>query len=254
MARELEKRYRVVVIILGVLILILSGALCAFGSEVPEDSQELNRGMPTGSSAQTIYIEKEVEVTVEVERVVVETIILTEDVVEPTFDCYEYVENYFTKQAQIQEHWSNCSLSYPTATYVWQYLVNDLGYSDYVAAGIIGNMMNECGGNTLTLRWDEHGGNNGYYGLCMWSLKYHANLDNTNIDQQLAYLADSIRPMFNQYGYLYKKGFTYEDFCNLTDSQAAALAFMKVYERPGPASTNTRQVNALKAYQFFVIN
>ena len=53
------------------------------------------------------------------------------------------------------------------ASQVWTHLKN-YGYSDSVAAGIIGNMMRECGGDTLDLDWDIVGHYNGdeYYGLC----------------------------------------------------------------------------------------
>ena len=37
---------------------------------------------------------------------------------------------------------------YPVATEIWMFLKN-CGYNDYVAAGILGNMMAEVGGNTL---------------------------------------------------------------------------------------------------------
>ena len=40
------------------------------------------------------------------------------------------------------------------AQQVWTYL-KSYGYSDSVAAGIIGNMMRECGGDTLNLDWNR---------------------------------------------------------------------------------------------------
>lgn len=59
------------------------------------------------------------------------------------------------------------------ANQVWTYM-KSYGYSDSVAAGIIGNMMRECGGDTLNLDWDVVGHFNGdeYYGLCQWCLLY----------------------------------------------------------------------------------
>ena len=47
-----------------------------------------------------------------------------------------------------------------TAQQVWTYL-KSYGYSDSVAAGIIGNMMRECGGDTLNLDWNIVGHYNG---------------------------------------------------------------------------------------------
>ena len=40
---------------------------------------------------------------------------------------------------------------------VYEYL-NKKGFTDPVIAGILGNMMAECGGQTLELRWDIYGG------------------------------------------------------------------------------------------------
>ena len=57
---------------------------------------------------------------------------------------------------------------YPVATECWLYL-KDLGYNDYVCAGIIGNMMAEVGGGTLNLQWWL---GDSFYGLCQWSTYY----------------------------------------------------------------------------------
>ena len=39
---------------------------------------------------------------------------------------------------------------YPEAYKIWHYL-KKLGYNDYVCAGIMGNIMAECGGQTLNI-------------------------------------------------------------------------------------------------------
>ena len=48
---------------------------------------------------------------------------------------------------QLMEHWHQKEEEYPTATYIWTYF-KDLGYSNQVCAGILGNIMAETGGNT----------------------------------------------------------------------------------------------------------
>lgn len=57
---------------------------------------------------------------------------------------------------------------YPVATTIWIYLTETLGYNDYVAAGVVGNMMTEVGGQTLNIQPGlyGHGTNKGYYGIC----------------------------------------------------------------------------------------
>ena len=60
---------------------------------------------------------------------------------------------------------------YPVATTIWYYL-KDLGYNDYVCAGILGNIMAEVGGQTLNIQhWL---GGYGYYGMCQWSRKFQS--------------------------------------------------------------------------------
>ena len=94
---------------------------------------------------------------------------------------------------------------------VWTCL-KGYGYSDSVAAGIIGNMMRECGGDTLDLDWDIVGHYNGdaYYG------------GNYN-------------------------GITYSEFLR-ADTRTAAIAFERVYERCGDyANEDSRRANNAEA-------
>ena len=49
--------------------------------------------------------------------------------------------------------WAEKEAKYPVATYIWRYM-KDLGWSDAVCAGIMGNMMAEVGGHTLLIiKW-----------------------------------------------------------------------------------------------------
>lgn len=138
------------------------------------------------------------------------------------------------------------SVEYPVAATVWSFL-KSCGYNDAVSAGIIGNFMTECGGQTLDLDPYCYTGN--YYGLAQWYKDY--GLTGSSVNVQLNYLRDSMETTFNTYGRLYRSGFTYKDFCNLTSPSDAALAFAKVYERCGSGSYSIRQKNANKAFQYF---
>ena len=80
------------------------------------------------------------------------------------------------------------------AQQVWTYL-KSYGYSDSVAAGIIGNMMRECGGDTLNLDWNIIGHYNGdeFYGLCQWCLRYTpSGFKGSTIKEQCEYLQKTI--------------------------------------------------------------
>lgn len=140
---------------------------------------------------------------------------------------------------------------YPEARKVWNYL-KKLGYNDYVAAGIMGNLMTETGGNTLNIKPNAYGSNKKYYGICQWSKKYYPKVQGKNLDYQLSFLKNTIKNEFNTYGYKYAKGFNYKSFLKLKDSKKAALAFAKVYERCGSGSYSKRQANAVTAYKYFV--
>ena len=151
--------------------------------------------------------------------------------------------------------WDHRMLEYPVATQVWLFLTNEMGYSEFVAAGIIGNMMAECGGQTLKLDWTAVNKKSGCYGLCQWHPKYHKEVQGGNLAAQLNYMKTSIPKGMSQQWALnaYRKGFTYEEFLALQDPAEAAYAFCVIYERPGPGSYEKRRENALKAYEYFAL-
>lgn len=140
---------------------------------------------------------------------------------------------------------------YPVATEVWLYLTNTMGYSDYVAAGIIGNMMAECGGLTLNLDWTATNRYSNCYGLCQWHPKYHQEVQGANLQKQLEYMSYSFPATLDQCAFEYQKGFTYKDFLDLTSASEAAEAFCIIYERPGTYDPYRGEL-ANKAYSYFV--
>lgn len=139
---------------------------------------------------------------------------------------------------------------YPVATEVWFYLRNQ-GYSEEVAAGIIGNMMVETTGGNLNLKPYVYSPNKRYYGLCQWSSKYYKKVHGLDVQGQLDYLMNTIKGQFSNYAFLYKKNFTYEKFLNLESPKDVALAFAKIYERCGKGSYPKRKRCAMIAYDYF---
>jgi hypothetical protein len=139
---------------------------------------------------------------------------------------------------------------YYYATNVWKFL-RQRNFSQAAACGIIGNMMVETSGSTLALKPYIYSPSGNYYGLCQWSKKYYSGAFELPFEYQLDYLLGTISWEFKTFGWLYKEGFTLEDFLNLEDPAEAALAFAKVYERCGPASYGLRQQAAEVAYEYF---
>ena len=165
----------------------------------------------------------------------------------------EQVNAIEAEEARIEAMWSEKSGEYPVATQVWRYMKEELGWNDYVCAGVMGNMMAEVGGQTLNLQpyLYGHSGAN-YYGLCQWSSRYYPSIQGADVDAQLDFLASTVKKELDTYGYLFRNGLDYEAFCNLTDAEDAAMAFAKAYERCGSGSYGVRQRNAIKAYNYFV--
>ena len=165
----------------------------------------------------------------------------------------EQISAIEAEEARIEAMWSEKSGEYPVATQVWRYMKEELGWNDYVCAGVMGNMMAEVGGQTLNLQpyLYGHSGAN-YYGLCQWSNRYFPSVQGADVDAQLDFLASTVKKELDTYGYLFRSGLDYEAFCNLTDAEDAAMAFAKAYERCGSGSYGVRQRNAIKAYNYFV--
>lgn len=146
--------------------------------------------------------------------------------------------------------WDRRHKEYPYATSLWKYLKSK-GYSDVVCAGILGNFMTETGGQTLKLQPHIYDSTGIYYGLAQWSGTYHADVRGLNFEFQCEYIERTLKQEFDRFGYMYKKGFDFEDFQNMTSPKDAAMAFAKCYERCTPVSYSKRQNNAVVAYKYF---
>lgn len=162
-----------------------------------------------------------------------------------------YTEQYNKAMEKEQNKiWEQKKQEYPYATEIWLYMKN-LGWNDYVCAGIMGNLMAEVGGQTLNIQY-WLGDGTGYYGMCQWSTRYCPEVYGTNLSTQCEYLKNTIAREFNNYGGNYYKGFNYNAFLNLHNERDAAVAFAKCYERCASFSYGVRQTNATKAYNYFV--
>ena len=176
------------------------------------------------------------------------------DVIELASEEWERANELYVRYEAIYNEenaiWVARAKEYPVATYVWQFL-DDARYNDYVIAGIIGNMMVECGGHTLALQPYIYSVD-GYYGLCQWSRGYQDRVGDTDTEYQCQFLLDTIVYEIDTYGHLYKRGFDYSSFISLTNEKDAALAFARSYERCGFMSYGARRACATTAYNYFV--
>lgn len=113
---------------------------------------------------------------------------------------------------------------------LWNFLTNDMGYNEQVASAIMGNAMQESGGNTLNI--DPSAKNSlGYYGVFQWSPEYCKEVMGKDLAGQLEYFKTTWIIDFDKYSKNYKPGFSYEEFKKMTDIDQATIAFATVMER-----------------------
>ena len=152
---------------------------------------------------------------------------------------------------QEQAKWNERMEEYPVATTIWKYL-KDLGYNDYVCAGIMGNIMVEVGGQTLNIRHDAYDASGYYYGICQWNRGSYKSVHGTNLNTQLEFLKNTIKYEFDTFGKAYGgSDFKYQNFLDLTNEQDAAYAFAKCYERCAAEYYGIRKTCATKALEYF---
>lgn len=167
-------------------------------------------------------------------------------------DVEYYAEQQLIRQEE--ENWRLRAEEYPVATQAWLYMKNELGFSDTVCAGIMGNMMAECGGCwTSDLDWDVSSSSG--YGMIQWlggrkNQLFSIYGNNPSIEDQLNFMKDEL------YG---TNGVTKQ----VTDSQLdkiinaetpedCAYAFACYYERCGEGHRWVRRDYARRAYEYFV--
>lgn len=173
------------------------------------------------------------------------------------FENAEADVEYYTEQQLIrqeEENWRVRAEEYPVATQAWLYMKNELGFSDIVCAGIMGNMMAECGGCwTSDLDWDVSSSSG--FGMIQWLGGRKQQLfsiygSNPSVENQLNFVKDEL------YG---TNGVTKQ----VTDSQLdkiinaetpedCAYAFACYYERCGEGHRWVRRDYARRAYEYFV--
>ena len=133
---------------------------------------------------------------------------------------------------------------------IWEYLRYEMGLNKYCAAGIMGNIMTECGGQTLNIQ-PYITNSSGHYGICQWSLKYFPEIRNADLDTQLEFLKSTIKWILNDYGDRYYSGFNYEKFIAIQDEREAAKAFAHAYEGCGNYCAPRRLDHATEALRYF---
>jgi hypothetical protein len=164
---------------------------------------------------------------------------------------------YYQEQFAIWEEkhkWEVRASEYSIATKVWLYMKNELGYSDIVCAGIMGNMMAECGGCwTSDLDWDVHSSSG--FGMIQWLGGRKKQLfsiygENPSIEDQLNFMHDEL---YGTDGVTWQVSQAQLDkIMNASSPEECAFAFAIYFERCGEGHRAPRRGYAKRAYEYFV--
>ena len=133
---------------------------------------------------------------------------------------------------------------------IWEYLRYEMGLNKYCAAGIMGNIMTECGGQTLNIH-PYITNSSGHYGICQWNLRYFPEVRGKSLHGQLEFLNSTIRWIMNDFGDRYYNGFNYNKFIEITDERIAAKAFAYAYEGSPKPCSQRRLNHATTALNYF---
>ena len=133
---------------------------------------------------------------------------------------------------------------------IWEYLRYEMGLNKYCAAGIMGNIMTECGGQTLNIQ-PYITNSSGHYGICQWNLRYFPEVRGKSLHGQLEFLNSTIRWIMNDFGDRYYDGFNYNKFIEITDERVAAKAFAYAYEGSPKPCSQRRLDHATTALNYF---
>ena len=131
---------------------------------------------------------------------------------------------------------------------------NELGYSDTVCAGIMGNMMAECGGCwTSDLNWDVHSSSG--FGMIQWLGGRKRQLfsiygENPSIEDQLNFMYDELHGTDGVTKQV--TNWQLEQIMEADTPEECAYAFACYFERCGEGHRAPRRGYARRAYEYFV--
>ena len=167
-------------------------------------------------------------------------------------DCVYYEDTL--KTFQKAEAWRQRIEEYPVASQVWLYMQNEFGWNDIVCAGIMGNLMAECGGCwTSDLHYDINSSNG--FGMIQWiggrkNQLFATYGSNPGIEDQLNFMKDEL------YG---TNGVTKQvtesqlnEIMNASTPEECAYAFAAYFERCATQHRAPRRDYARTAYNYFV--
>ena len=159
------------------------------------------------------------------------------------------------EEARIEQaKWDARMEEYPIATQVWLYMKNEFGWNDIVCAGIMGNLMAECGGCwTDDLNWDINKSSG--LGMVQWIGGRRREIisiygENPTWEEQLIFMKDEL---YGTNGVTKQvTNWQLEKIMNAETPEECAFAFASYFERCSEQHRPPRRGYAKRAYEYFV--
>ena len=180
-------------------------------------------------------------------------IILVNSEIENTNEEIKYYKKELAKWEEIRK-WEKRAAEYPVATRVWRYMKEEFGWSDTVCAGIMGNLMAECGGCwTSDLNYSVNSKNG--LGMVQWIGSRRKQLvrhygENPTVEEQLKFMYDELYGTNGVTRQVSKSQFN--KIMNASSPEECAMAFATYYERCAEQHRSPRKGYARTAYKYFV--
>lgn len=166
-------------------------------------------------------------------------------------ECNEIEQEKIQESYEEVTEWIEKTEEYADAAFIWNYMKN-LGWSDAVCAGVMGNLMVEVGGQTLNIRYYLYDSSGYYYGMCQWNGGAYGSIHGAGLEAQCDFLRDTIQRELDIYGYAYQSGMDFAGFLELATPSEVATAFAMCYERCDSSTYGIRRSSAETAYEYFV--
>lgn len=183
--------------------------------------------------------------------------IVVEEMVEPDLIAGVALEVKKPEEEKIEEPKEEIIVEEPAAAdsiaqQVWD-AMKAKGWSDELCAGIMGNLMAECGGGTLDLNPYCHGDSGTSYGLCQWHIERKYNMLKFNGKNYNT--TTNLPTIEHQIDYLEYELQDYNILNGDKTYQQVAYEFCVKFERPSNrySKAESRKKLAQIAYQEFAI-
>lgn len=175
----------------------------------------------------------------------------------PVVQVIVYDTNFFDIADELAQanFWETRAQEFPVATEVWLYMKNEFGWNDIVCAGIMGNLMAECGGCwTHDLNWQDDG--NQSFGLAQWTKGRRAAIfakygSLPTVKEQLEFMRDEMYGTNGVTKQLFKEEYL-DTIMNAATPEGCAYAFAQYFERCNERHWAPRKGYARTAYEYFV--